>query len=117
MNFTALSPRVLTARSISRQDSSTSGKKYPSDAEILFRMSALFQILRHRVVVGAGKLATQVAVPGVKQFAVFGYEHMNIKPLPVHVMISSIEMPATFRRLVLDQGAVRQHRSARRRHF
>src|SRR5258708_7748451 len=38
------------------------GQKYPSHTEILFRMSTLFQILRHRVIVCARKLATQVTV-------------------------------------------------------
>src|SRR5262245_13972959 len=86
------------------------GEKHPSHTEILFWMCTLFEILRHRVIVCAGKFATQVAVPGVEQFPVFGYEHMNIKPFPVHVMISSIEMPAPFRGLVLNQCTVRQNR-------
>src|SRR5262245_24159617 len=86
-------------------------QEYPSHTEILFRMSTLFQILRHRVVVCARQLATQITVPGVKQFAVLWYEHVNVESLPVHVLISSIEMPTPFGGLILDQGAVRQHRS------
>ena len=82
------------------------GKIHPSHTEILFWMSTLFQILCHRIIVCPRKLATQVPVPGVKQFAVFRYEHMNIKPFPIHVPISSIEMPAPLRGLILNQRAV-----------
>jgi hypothetical protein len=72
-------------------------------------MRALSKILRYRVVVGSRQLASQVSIPCIKEFAVFRDKHMNIEPLPGHMLVSGIEMPASFRSLILNQRAVRQH--------
>jgi hypothetical protein len=64
-------------------------------------MRALFQILRHGVVIGASERAAEIAVPGVEQLAVFRNENVNVEAFPVDMLVASIEMPAAFRRLVL----------------
>src|SRR5258707_3018662 len=67
------------------------GKKNLGDADVLLRMGALFQVLGDGVVVRAGKLATQVAVPGVKQLAVLRNQHVDVESLPVDMLIPCIQ--------------------------
>jgi hypothetical protein len=74
-------------------------------------MRALFQVLCHGVVIGAGEFATEIAIPGVEQLAVFGNENVDVEAFPVDMLVASIEMPAAFRRLVFNQSSVGQNRS------
>src|SRR5438874_13005865 len=60
------------------------GKIYPSDANVLFRMSALFQVLSDGVIVRPSKRATQVALRGVKPLALLRDRHMDVASPPVH---------------------------------
>ena len=74
-------------------------------------MGALLKVLSHCVVIGAGQLATEIAIPGVKQLTVFRNKNVDVEAFPIHVLVPRIEMPAAFWRLVFDQGTVGQNRS------
>src|SRR5687768_5762804 len=86
-------------------------QKHPGYTDVLFRMRALLKVLSHGVVIGAGKLATEIAIPGVEQLTVFRHENVDVEALPVEMLVSSIEMPAPFWRLVFDEGTVGEDRS------
>src|ERR1051325_8591588 len=72
-------------------------------------MRALLQIPGNGIVVCPCKLASEITFPRVKQLAIFGYQHVNIEAFPVGLLHTRIEMPASFRGLILDQRPVRQH--------
>src|SRR5687767_5851136 len=77
-------------------------QKHPGDTDVFFRMRAFLKVLCHSVVIGAGELATEIAIPGVEQLAVFGNENVNVEAFPVDMLVASIEMPAAFRCLVFN---------------